>query len=227
MMRALLLTTAIVAGLATTAHAADITVTGYDLSDPVGFGAGTVNGYNYYDGPITLHVVDNTTQVQSDILAYCADLNHFLQSGAGYNYAPLTEDGLGNALTMAESGRLGRLASAGFAALQTNDLPGAAAAQLLIWSLEYHVAPSSFASQSIHDDFDALSLLSFGPIGWATALVPDGGWPATGSASQQMVIGFSNAVPEASTWAMAGIGFAGVAGLGLFNRRKAPRFIEA
>ena len=86
---------ALAAALGTSANAADITVTGYDLPDAQAWGAGMVNGYNYYVGPVTLHVLDGP-----DIIAYCADMNHWLQGGGvGYNYGLLTEDGNGNSLT--------------------------------------------------------------------------------------------------------------------------------
>jgi MYXO-CTERM domain-containing protein len=42
-----------------------------------------------------------------------------------------------------------------------------------------------------------------------------------------MVVGFASGVPEPSTWAMGLMGFAGIAGLSLFSRRKTTRCIEA
>ena len=200
-------------GLGTAANAADITVTGYSLPDAQAYGAGAVNGYSYYDGPVILNV-----QGGPDIIAYCADMSHWLQGGAGYDYGLLTEDGNGNPLTEAQSNRIGRIASAGFAALAVNDGQLAAAAQLAIWSLEYNVAPTSFANTTIQNDFNFLESLSFPDYGYATVLIPDGNWPADTTLSQQMVIGFASGVPEASTWVMLAMGFAG---LGLAGYRKA------
>jgi PEP-CTERM motif len=42
-----------------------------------------------------------------------------------------------------------------------------------------------------------------------------------------VVLSTSASVPEPSTWAMGLMGFVGIAGIGLFNRRKIKRCIEA
>ena len=83
MMRVLLLATALAGLSSMAANAGEITVTGYDLPDGEAYGVGLINGYSYYDGPVTLHV-----QGGPDITAYCADLNHILQGGAGLQLRP-------------------------------------------------------------------------------------------------------------------------------------------
>jgi PEP-CTERM motif len=215
-MRKLLLAGAALLGLSTSAYATNITVTGYDLPDAQAFSAGVFDGYSYYDGPINLH-----TSV-GDIIAYCADVNHILQSGVDYTFGLLTHDGLGNAISASMSSRIGHLASAGFSALAANDGDLAAAIQLAIWSLEYGTAVTSFANSTIANDFTFAEGLSFANTGYATTLVPVGNWPANAALSQQMVVGFAASAPEPSTWAMGLIGFGLIGGLG-WKRSRALR----
>jgi hypothetical protein len=46
----------------------------------------------------------------------------------------------------------------------------------------------------------------------------------TGAKNTGLDATFSGSVPETSTWAMLGIGFAGIGMLGMTKRRKAPRY---
>src|SRR5689334_25264861 len=125
MFRKLLLTAAMAVSLAAPAAASNFTVTGYTLADwPTGNNAGTVNGYNYYAGPVLLHIAS-----QADILAYCADLNHVLQSNSLYTNGTLTQNGSGLALSLQTSNIIGQIAQIGFA----GDANMQAAAQLAIW----------------------------------------------------------------------------------------------
>jgi hypothetical protein len=204
-MRGLLLVAALASLSPIAAHAGDITVTGYDLSDGDAFGAGQIDGYSYYDGPITLHVQDGP-----DIVVYCADLNHELQSWVGYSYGALDHDGLGSPISQALSNRIGHIAELGFTALADGNGQLASAAQLAIWSLEINQTPT-FYNASVQASFGDLLADTFVNDGqWATALIPDGDWPQNPYASQQMVVGFSAGVPEPSTWAMMFMGFAGL-----------------
>ena len=107
-----------------------------------------------------------------------------------------------------------------------NDGQLAAAAQLLIWSLEYITPVTSFNTAddpNIISDYNFLNGLSFPDYGYATALIPEGNWPGNPGLSQQMVIGFAAGVPEASTWAMMALGFAG---LGFVGQRKVRQAIS-
>lgn len=222
MMRVLLLATALASLAPIAAHASDITVTGYDLPDGDAYGAGLINGYSYYDGPVTLHV-----QSGPDITVYCADLNHILQGGAGYSYGLLTQNGQGDPISQALSNRIGHIAQLGFAALGANDGSLASAAQLAIWSLEYDATPT-FYNGVVQSDFATLLGDAFANDGsYAMALIPDGNWPQNGALSQQMVVGLASGVPEPSTWAMGLMGFAGIAGFSFFKRRQTARCIEA
>lgn len=222
MKRVLLLATALVSLAPIAAHASDITVTGYALPDGDANGTGLIGGYYGYDGPITLQVSGGP-----DITVYCADLAHVLQSGSGYNYGILDQNGFGNPISQALSNRIGHIAELGFAALSGGNGLLASAAQLAIWSLELNQTPT-FYNAAVEGFFDGLIADTFVNNGkWATALIPEGGWSDNPYASQQMVTGGLTAVPEPSTWAMGVIGFAGVAGLGLLNRRKAMRCVEA
>jgi hypothetical protein len=214
MMRALLLATALATLAPITARASDITVTGYDLPDGDAFGTGLINGYSYYDGPVTLHV-----QGGPDITAYCADLTHELQSWVGYSYGLLTQNGQGDPISQALSNRIGHIAQLGFAALGANDGFLASAAQLAIWSLEYNALPT-FYNSVVQGDFETLLGDAFVNNGsYATALTPDGNWPQNGALSQQMVVGLASGVPEPSTWAMMLTGFAGL-GYAAFRRHQ-------
>jgi PEP-CTERM motif len=203
MMRVLLLATALASLAPAAVHAANVTVTGYDTPDPDAFNAGTINGYNYYDGPIILHTS------QGDIIAYCADLQHDLHA-QDYTFGLLTTRGDGTPISAALSSRLGHLASAGFAAFQTNNDDLAAAVQLAIWSLEYNTTATNFANSTIAADFSLAESWSFQNTGYATELIPVGDWPADASLSQGMVVGFAAGAPEPSTWAMMLMGFAGL-----------------
>jgi hypothetical protein len=214
MLRVLLLATALASLAPISARASDITVTGYDLPDGNAYGTGLIDGYSYYDGPVTLHV-----QGGPDITAYCADLNHVLQGWAGYNYGVLDHDGLGNPISQALSNRIGHIAELGFAALNDGDGLKASAAQLAVWSLELGQTPA-FYNSIVESDFRTLLGDVFVNNGYyATALVPDGGWPANPYASQQMVVGLASGVPEPSTWAMMLTGFAGL-GYAAFRRHQ-------
>ena len=227
MIKKLLASGIVALGLASSANANDITILSVSTPDAAAFGAGTVNGYSYYDGPVSLHVVDHTQgDVERDILAYCADLNHVLQSNVNYSFGLLTETGNGTPLSAADSNRIGRIAIAGFAAmgLPTPDGVFAAAAQLAIWSIEYGVAPSFLNEGSdpgITADFAFLDGPAFQGLGnlRATTIIPDGDWPGNTALSQQMVIGLAVGTPEPSTWGMALIGFASVGVLALRRRR--------
>jgi hypothetical protein len=214
MMRVLLLATAL-AGLAPiAAHAGEIIVTGYDSPDGDAYGTGLINGYSYYDGPVTLHV-----QGGPDITAYCADLSHELQGWVGYSYGLLTQNGQGDPISQALSNRIGHIAQLGFAALGANDGFLASAAQLAIWSLEYDATPT-FYNSTVQSDFGTLLGDVFANNGsYAIALIPDGNWPQNGSLSQQMVVGLASGVPEPSTWAMMLTGFAGL-GYAAFRHRQ-------
>jgi hypothetical protein len=224
MLKKLLLTTALAIGVAAPAAASVLTITGYSLPDSSAFGAGTIDGYNYYDGPVLLHV-----QGGPDILAFCVDLNHTLQGGVAYDYSTLTENGLGVVISGTLSNRIGQIAQAGFTALNANNGQLAAAAQLAIWSLEYNLAVTNFSTTQIQTDFNTLintAFLDTGELG--KTIVPVGNWPTDSSLSQQMLIGLeptnlTSPVPEPSTWAMMILGFLGV-GFVAYRRKSQPSF---
>jgi len=228
MLRKLLLTTVSVIGLAAPAAASDLTLTGYSLPDGSAYGAGTIDGYSYYDGPVLLNVL--TVNGPANILAYCVDLNHELQGGVAYNYSTLTENGLGTAISPTLSNQIGQIAQLGFAALNASDGQMAAAAQLAIWSLEYNLPVTNFSTTQIQTDFNTLintAFLNTGRLG--QTIIPVGNWPADSSLSQQMLIGLApptnptSPVPEASTWAMMILGFLGV-GFVAYRRKSQSSF---
>ena len=191
MMRVLLLATALARLAPIAARAGEIIVTGYDLPDGNAYGTGLIDGYSYYDGPVTLHV-----QGGPDITAYCADLTHVLQGWVGYSYGLLTQNGHGNPISQALSNRIGHIAELGFAALSADDGFKASAAQFAIWSLEYDVTPT-FYNGVVQSDFQTLIGDVFANNGsYARALIPDGAGRKTVSA-QQMVVGLDFRRPRA------------------------------
>ncbi len=210
------------------AYASDVTITGYSLPDPDAYNAGVIDGYSYYDGPVTLHVAGGP-----DIIAYCSDLNHDLH-GQTYHYGLLTENGLGDPISPELSNYIGHLATEGFADLaaggfQNDEL--AAAIQLKIWSVEYgDIQPTSFDTTDypdIESDYNALGTAAppAAPAAgqkWqrAEVIIPNGNWPGDTGLSQQMVVGMGNTVPEPSTWAMLVLGFAGLGYAGFHRSRK-------
>ena len=219
-MKKLLMSTAVALGLvpatlASEAHAAGITVTGYSLPDSAAYDAGTVDGYNYYDGPVTLQTT------AGDINVYCADLNHELQTGVVYNYGFLTENGAGSPISEFTSNRIGHIAALGLA---SSDGDMQAAAELAIWATEYNTSATGFADIAIQNDYNSLIADTFANTGYARVLIPAGNWPNDTSLSQMMVVGTSSTVPEPSTWAMMLLGFAG---LGLAGYRKSRRIATA
>ena len=209
-------------GGASMAHAKDVTITGYSLPDNAAYGAGSVDGYSYYDGPI------NMQTAKGDFVAYCADLNHELGS-AVYHYGLLTENGAGTMLTELQSYRIGSLATYGIGLTSglVQDVAAQdkeAAVQLAIWAIEYNTSASNFASNAIKNDYTADMLQYLNPsasqLRWAEAITPVGNWPANGGLSQQMVVGMSSAVPEPSTWAMGVAGFVFLGFVGARKRRQ-------
>jgi hypothetical protein len=227
-MKKLLLTAALCA-FAAPVCASDVTVTGYSLPD-----ANSFVGYPYFTGPITFALSGG-----SSLTVYSADLNHVLQNTGTYALAPLTMNGLGQAISEFDSNRIGHIALLGFSALkaalaytgnsysqqQHENFDEAAAAQAAIWGIEYHIDPPVPTAATV-EDLTAFIDDVFPNTGWALALDPVGEeWFANPDASQQMVVGLTIA-PEPSTWAMGLIGFGAMAGFAAFNRRKAARYIE-
>ena len=202
--------------LATPALATNLTVLSYSTPDGLAFNDVTTTAtgapdtpYSYYTGPIVFGLSDG-----SSVTVYCVDLNHFLASSGTYALVPLTENGEGQAISEADSNRIGWIAGIGARALAaggTANLDLAAAAQAAIWDIAYagDSVTSVTADPTISADLATLLGDVFPDRGYATAMQPFGvGWPDVG-ASQQMVIGFN--APEPSTWAMMLLGFAGLA----------------
>ena len=239
-MKKLLLAAAAVCALAAPAHA--FTLIGTQLSDvPTAYGAGTVLGYSYYDGPILLKT---DLPINSNFESYCVDLNHFLQTGVSYHFGQLTTDGNGTPIAKVQSYAIGKIAIEGISNtnLPTPDQDLDAAAQLAIWAIEYGTSASGFKDAAIESDYNTFmgqysndianivnSHIIPSDYNWATAVIPDSPWPGGGEwgSSQMMVVGLeTGGVPEPSTWAMGLIGFGVMAGLAAFNRRKAARYVE-
>jgi hypothetical protein len=237
----LLLTTALALGLATTAHAGDITYDTYTFTGLGSDGLPSIHILQPTDitggaGPITLW--DKGKVVVAD--AWCMDLQSYLAGSATVGVLPFTvanadlplpglpnTPGLDPALSISQLQAISWLVYLGDK--ETNNVLRGAF-QVAIWAEEYGPPDFSYASTGIAGfdadvsadittaGADALKGKGFAPIN-LNFLVP--GVDAT---SQTLVFGSS--VPEPSTWVMGGMGFAMLAGLGLYRTRKTPIAIE-
>lgn len=188
------------------------TVYGYNLPVAAAFNSVTTDGYSYYTGPFVL-----STSI-GNMTVYCADLEHLIYNTTyTYAFGQLTQNGLlppsSGHLSQAASNEIGDIAGIGGRAFSTGDYDFAVAAQAAIWDVEYGTT-SSTANLTIADDITALLNGTYPePSPYARVIIPYGyDWPYGGP--QQLI-----PVPEASTWAMMGFGFAGLAFAG-FRARK-------
>jgi hypothetical protein len=164
-----------------------------------------------------------------DFDGFCIDLFHNINVGFGsqawvglnYHTAPLTTDGVGNLLSVAQVRQIGGLANLGFALIGSGDPDRAAklaAIQAAIWTVEYptisFTANNSFAGlQAAIDSYVALApSLS----GYAQVIYSD----LPGASAKQGFITSIPGVPEPAVWAQMIAGF-GMAGAVVRMRRRA------
>ena len=199
------------------AFAGTITVDGYSLPYPKGYGSVSVSGVIgsvWYASPFE---IDTSS---GDFYIYCSDPLHTIYPDpTTYTYAveSLTENGLGGAISQPVSNEIGQIAAIGIAALGA-DPALAVAAQGAIWSLAYGETATS-TDATVETDITNLLNAQYSNNGlWAEALVPQGeDWPTNPGASQELVTGAL--VPESSTWAMMLLGFAGLGFAGYRSSR--------
>ena len=133
------------------------------------------------------------------MVVFCDDLNHDINPGAGQNllfaYGPVKVDGLGNALTVAQSATMGRLAGIGRADYLAGNSSAAMAAQGAIWEVEYKV-PVTSSNPAVQGYLTSYEALPVAGSHYAMGLLSQQGY-------QSQIIG----TPEASTWAMMLCGF--------------------
>ena len=177
-------------------------------------------------------VVGTTSYVSTGIffnndrsfLVFCVDLEHHIgithyAQPLVYQEGLLTYDGAGNAISVATSNKIGRLADYGRYLVATNatDLGNRlSAVQAAIWSLEYNQTASFSGSLAYLNANVAQHLLvADNGRGRAHALIahaPGANQPGV----QDMTTG---GVPEPAAWALMIAGF-GLAGASLRQRRK-------
>lgn len=157
----------------------------------------------------------------SAFLVFCVDLQHSIGLGVQapplvYTEGFLTHDGNGNALTMAQSNRIGRIASYGrwLVATNSSDLTNKlSAVQAAIWAVEYNTSASFSGNRAyLNPLVNNLMAVQDNGQGYAKALIAHGPrQPGT----QNMTTG---GVPEPAAWALMISGF-GLAGATLRRRR--------
>lgn len=174
----------------------------------------TVNGYggNPWTTPILMTKGGVTTVV------FCDDLWHDFYPGNSYQLSPgkVTTDSQGHDLTAPQSNRMGLIADAGKAYYASGDQYAAVAAQAAIWDVEYFGGQAPSASTvfstntTIEQDIQTLlNDIPENPNGhFAEGFISSDG-------SQSQILG----APEAPTWAMLALGFAGFGYAGLRRGR--------
>jgi hypothetical protein len=190
-------------------------------------GGGAVSTDLYYTGPLEFNGPLGTFTV------YCADLNHNVGLGGVYTFLdePLTQNGAGTALSQQTSNEVGVIASR----YEHGAGDASVAAQAAIWELLYpgtnptFSGPDSANIQSIYDSllYDAENGLLPNNGHYANALIPWGytpPWPGGDGFNPPQAMVF--AVPEAATWAMMLIGFAGLGFAGYRNVKAKALFSE-
>ena len=164
----------------------------------------------------------------NSFLVFCVDLQHNIGVGhfntpLVYQQGQLTHDGNGNALSVATSNKIGRLADYGryLRATNASDLGNKlSAVQAAIWSLEYNGAASFSGGQAyLNPLVNQLVQVADNGRGRSNALIAH--IPGDRSGTQDMSTG---GVPEPMTWALMLTGF-GLAGAAL--RRRARNLIAA
>jgi hypothetical protein len=228
-LKKLLATTALALGLASRAHAGNLT---YDNETFAGVNI-QIDTPNYVyggAGPITLS--DHGVVVVKD--AWCVDVDNFLTNSGFDGIVPFTlanaDSGLPglpkapNLLTQTQLNVIGWLVDRGDKATDAT-LQGAF--QVAIWSEEYG---SAFTYDAISPTFTADVSSDI-----ATA-ISDAAWlgkapvtlnflvPLDPSVSQTLV--FATGVPELPTWVMGLVGFGLFGFAGLYRSRKTPIAIE-
>jgi hypothetical protein len=216
-MKKLLLATALCA-LALPAYAGSLT---YDQYTFTGLGSIHITSPNDITGgagPITLY--EKGVVVVAD--AWCLDVDNFLAGGATVGTLPFTltnaDSGLPGVPTNLSATQLGVIGWLVDIGDHTSDATLQGAVQVAIWSEEYG---NAFTYDPISGAFttDVANDLSTAQADYTghglaplslTLLVP-----GAGASSQTLV--FGSAIPEPSTWAMMGVGFAL---MGLFGWRK-------
>jgi hypothetical protein len=222
-MKRFLLSTVAALGLASAAHATNISYDSYSTPDSVAFNLATTTAtgatdtpYSYYTGPVVFSLTGG-----GSLTAYCVDLNHFLASSGMYTTGLFDHNGEGQAISEFDSNRIGHIALLGAAALGLGTNAGnliAAAAQAAIWDIAYAVDGATTTSSNSLFNTDLSDFLGdhFTGGGYATALLV----PA-GDDNQLMVTGLAAGAPEPSTWAMGIIGFAVLGFMGYRKSRAA------
>ena len=187
------------------------------------YGSGSVSTDSYYTGPLQF-TIDTGTWAGQTFTWYCVDLSHNVTPGGTYTFTAgwLTENGAGTPLSVQVSDEVGVVTQDYVHGTGINSV----AAQAVIWELEYPGTNPIFSGMNQTALTAAYgSILSFaenlpGPYYYADAVIPSGYTPAwPGGSGFDPPQAFATGVPEPSTWAMMGLGFAGLAFAGYRARR--------
>ena len=237
MMRALLLTAALASLAPISARAANLV---YDSETFYGVGIDITSPNNISGGAGQIQLWNSGSLVAD---AWCMDVGNYLAGAGTFGVLPFTVatvsggvPGFPSSLTQAQLNTIANLVHDGDTAVAGGASQSLSAAyQVAIWTTEYSGTTLPFDYVGLGSTFatDVTSVLSAAsldgaPSGFSMSFLN----PVSPEVSQTLI--FESAVPtltvgapEPSTWAMGLIGFAGIAGLGLFNRRKSTRCIEA
>jgi hypothetical protein len=176
--------------------------------------------------PIMLYTGPDGTG--TPIVVFCDDLFHYIYvpSEGTFNTGLVKNDSNGNTLTQQQSGTMGLIAQIGLADYRNGLMDGAIAAQAAIWAVEYglpHVSINTgYGGYSLSDDnaiatyFSDYVNLQYTGSSYAEGLI--------GTAGVQSQI---TGVPEASTWAMLLLGFAGLGFAGYWRTKKSDATFAA
>jgi hypothetical protein len=215
-------------GVPASAYAATLNVTNVQVpyADSVSWNSNTLaNGLSTGTGAGIAGEILLTTSSRT-YATWCVDLFHDVSIGGSYTYTTtaLMSDNSGasasvppsNGLSATQLTDIGFLAYEGTMAMNaspSNDL--SAAYQAAIWTVEYNLTGVTSSSSGFASEYTTVMDSLSGAVGRGGAQLSD--LNAQGLFTAQNL--YTSSIPEASTWAMMGLGFAGL-GFAAFRRTR-------